>query len=164
MNDRDATMGVMERPMPGQPAPDFEMTADDGSVVSLSSLAGRRFVLYFYPKDDTPGCTAQACGLRDEFTAFRTASVEVFGVSPDSFRSHVKFREKFGLPFRLLSDAGHRVAERYGVWVEKRFMGRTYMGVERTTFVIGPDGRIESVFAKVDPRAHAGQLLAALAG
>ena len=139
------------------------MTADDGSAVSLASLAGRRFVLYFYPKDDTPGCTAQACGLRDEFAAFRSASVEVFGVSPDSVRSHAKFREKFGLPFRLLSDDGHRVAERFGVWVEKTAMGRTYMGVERTTFVIGADGRIEAVLARVNPREHTEQLLTALA-
>ena len=159
-----ATMAPVERPQPGEPAPDFEMTADDGSVVSLRSLAGRRFVLYFYPKDDTSGCTAQACGLRDEWSAFRDASVEVFGVSPDSVRSHVKFREKYGLPFRLLSDDGHRVAERYGVWVEKRAMGRNYMGVERTTFIIGPDGRIEHVFARVVPSEHTGQLLAALAG
>ena len=153
----------MAHPAPGDPAPDFEMTADDGSVVSLASLAGRRFVLYFYPKDDTPGCTSQACGLRDEFSAFRSASVEVFGVSPDSVRSHVKFREKFALPFRLLSDEGHRVADRYGVWVEKKLMGKTYMGVERSTFVIGPDGRVEAVLARVDPREHTEQLLAALA-
>ncbi len=152
------------KPVPGDPAPDFEMTADDGSVVSLASLAGRRFVLYFYPEDDTPGCTAQACGLRDEWSAFREASVEVFGVSPDSVRSHVRFREKYGLPFRLLSDEGHRVAERYGVWVEKSAMGRRYMGIERSTFVIGPDGRIEQVLAKVKAREHTGQLLAALAG
>ena len=151
------------QPAPGDPAPDFEMTADDGSVVSLASLAGRRFVLYFYPKDDTPGCTAQACSLRDEFAAFRTASVEVFGVSPDSVRSHVKFREKFALPFRLLSDEGHRVAEAYGVWVEKKFAGKSYMGVERSTFVIGADGRIEAVLARVKPAEHTEQLLAALA-
>ena len=153
----------MPYPVPGDPAPDFEMTADDGSVVSLALLAGRRFVLYFYPKDDTSGCTAQACGLRDEFDAFRRASVEVYGVSPDSVRSHVRFREKYGLPFRLLSDTGHRVAERYGVWVEKRAMGRSYMGVERTTFVIGPDGRIERILPRVNAREHTEQLLAALA-
>lgn len=156
-------MTGMTQPAQGDPAPDFEMTADDGSVVSLALLAGRRFVLYFYPKDDTPGCTAQACSLRDEFSAFRTASVDVFGVSPDSVRSHVKFREKFALPFRLLSDEGHRVADAYGVWVEKKFMGKTYMGVERSTFVIGADGRIEAVLPNVKPAEHTEQLLAALA-
>ena len=160
---RDATMGAMHKPAPGDPAPDFELTADDDRVVSLASLAGRRFVLYFYPKDDTSGCTAQACGLRDEWSAFRDASVEVFGVSPDSVASHVRFREKYTLPFNLLSDQGHRVAERYGVWVEKKAMGRTYMGVERSTFIIGPDGRVEQVLANVNAREHTEQLLGALA-
>ena len=153
----------MSRPGPGDPAPDFALAADDGTVVSLQSLRGRRFVLYFYPRDDTPGCTKQACGLRDEFADFRAAGVEVFGISPDSVRSHARFRAKFALPFRLLSDIGHQVADAYGVWVEKRSMGRSYMGVERTTFVIGADGTIERVFERVNPQQHAGQLLAALA-
>ena len=154
----------MTRPAPGDAAPDFDLIADDGTLVSLRSLSGRRIVLYFYPKDDTPGCTRQACGLRDEFAAFRSASAEVFGISPDSVKSHARFRQKYALPFRLLADADHSVADAYGVWVEKRAMGRAYMGVERTTFVIGPDGRIEHVFERVKPEAHAGQLLAALAG
>ena len=153
----------MPRPNPGDRAPDFSLPADDGSVVSLDSLAGRRFVLYFYPADDTPGCTTQACGLRDEFAGLRDADVEVFGVSPDSVKSHVRFRKKFALPFRLLADEGHRVADAYGVWVEKRAMGRTYMGIERTTFVIGPDGRIEHVLPQVKAAEHAALLLAALA-
>ena len=153
----------MSRPGPGDPAPDFTLAADDGTVVSLESLRGRRFVLYFYPRDDTPGCTKQACGLRDEFAEFRAAAVEVFGISPDSVRSHARFRAKFGLPFRLLSDIGHEVADAYGVWVEKQAMGRSYMGVERTTFVIDADGTIERVFERVSPQQHAGQLLAALA-
>ncbi|MFN2484100.1 MAG: thioredoxin-dependent thiol peroxidase [Candidatus Limnocylindria bacterium] len=153
----------MTYPLPGERAPDFGLPADDGSEVSLESLAGRRFVLYFYPEDDTPGCTTEACGLRDEFAAFRDLGVEVFGISPDTIASHVKFRRKFALPFRLLADEGHRVADAYGVWVEKSSFGRTYMGVERTTFVIGPDGRVEHVFPRVKAAEHAGQLLAALA-
>jgi thioredoxin-dependent peroxiredoxin len=149
----------MSRSAAGDPAPAFEMTADDGSVVSSDSLAGRRYVLYFYPKDDTPGCTAQACGLRDSWSRVAETGIEVFGVSPDSVKSHVKFREKHALPYRLLSDEGHRVAEAFGVWVEKSFAGRTYMGVERTTFVIGADGRIERVLPQVKPAAHADQLV-----
>ena len=154
----------MTRLSEGDRAPDFEMAADDGSVVSSSSLAGSRYVLYFYPKDDTPGCTAQACGLRDSWPRMTEADTQIFGVSPDSVKSHVKFREKYGLPYRLLSDEGHRIADAYGVWVEKKFMGRTYMGVERSTFVIGPDGTIERVLAQVKPEAHVDQLLEALAG
>jgi peroxiredoxin Q/BCP len=150
-------------PQPGGRAPDFRLPADDGSEVSLDSLSGRRFVLYFYPEDDTPGCTTEACGLRDEFAAFRNLGVEVFGVSPDSVASHVRFRDKFALPFRLLADVGHHVADAFGVWVEKQSYGRTYMGIERTTFVIGPDGRVEHVFPRVKAAEHAGQLLAALA-
>ena len=153
----------MARLNAGDPAPEFEMSADDGSTVSSADLAGSRYVLYFYPKDDTPGCTTQACGLRDSWSRVAETGVLVFGVSPDSVRSHAKFREKFGLPYRLLADDGHRLAERYGVWVEKSFAGRTYYGNERTTFVIGPDGRIESVLPQVKPAAHVEQLLEALA-
>jgi peroxiredoxin Q/BCP len=154
----------MTRLREGDRAPDFEMAADDGSVVSSSSLAGSRYVLYFYPKDDTPGCTAQACGLRDSWSRMTETDAQVFGVSPDSVKSHVKFREKYGLPYRLLSDEGHRIADAYGVWVEKKFMGRRYMGVERSTFVIGADGTIERVLAEVKPDAHVDRLLEALAG
>ena len=152
----------MTRLSAGDPVPSFEMTADDGSVVSSESLAGSRFVLYFYPKDDTPGCTAQACGLRDSWSRVTGTGIELFGVSPDSVRSHVKFREKYALPYRLLSDDGHRVAEAFGVWIEKKFAGRTYFGNERSTFVIGPDGRIEHVLALVKASEHVEQLMAAL--
>ncbi|HEX7195774.1 MAG TPA: thioredoxin-dependent thiol peroxidase [Candidatus Limnocylindria bacterium] len=152
----------MTRLAAGDPVPAFQMTADDGSVVSNESLAGSRHVLYFYPKDDTPGCTKQACGLRDSWGAVAAAGVEVFGVSPDSVRRHVNFREKYALPYRLLSDEGHRVAEAFGVWIEKTFAGRTYFGNERTTFIVGPDGRIETVLPQVKPDAHVGQLLEAL--
>ena len=153
----------MTRLSPGDPAPDFEMTADDGAVVSSASLAGSRYVLYFYPKDDTPGCTKQACGLRDSWSRVTDTGVQLFGVSPDSVKSHVKFREKYALPYRLLADTDHRVAEAFGVWIEKSFMGRTYMGNERSTFVVGPDGRIEHVLAQVKPDEHVDQLVAALA-
>jgi peroxiredoxin Q/BCP len=153
----------MSRLEAGDPAPAFEMTADDGSVMSTESLAGSRYVLYFYPKDDTPGCTAQACGLRDSWSRVAETGVQVFGVSPDSIKRHVRFREKYALPYRLLSDTGHAVAEAFGVWIEKHFAGRTYYGNERTTFIVGPDGRIEHVLPAVKPAAHVDQLLEALA-
>ena len=139
------------------------MAADDGTTVSSQSLAGSRYVLYFYPKDDTPGCTAQACDLRDSWSRVTNTGIELFGVSPDSVKSHVKFREKYALPYRLLSDEGHRVAEEFGVWVEKSFAGRTYHGNERTTFVVGPEGRIEHVLALVKASEHVGKLMDALA-
>lgn len=147
----------------GDAAPRFSMASDDGSMVSSDDLAGGRYVLYFYPKDDTPGCTTQACGLRDSWSRVAETGVPVFGVSPDSVKSHAKFRARHVLPFRLLSDEGHGVAEAFGVWVQKKFAGREYMGVERTTFVIGSDGRIESVLPQVKPAAHVDQLLEALA-
>jgi peroxiredoxin Q/BCP len=153
----------MSRLDAGDRAPDFELTADDGSTVSSADLAGTRHALYFYPKDDTPGCTKQACGLRDSWTRVSETGVPVFGVSPDSVKSHAKFREKYALPYRLLSDEGHRLAEAYGVWIEKKFAGRTYFGNERTTFVIGADGRVERVLPQVKPEEHAEQLLEALA-
>jgi peroxiredoxin Q/BCP len=151
------------RPNPGDPAPRFSMAADDGSQVTSDDLAGRRFVLYFYPKDDTPGCTTQACSLRDNWTAMSSTGVEIFGVSPDSVKSHVKFRDKYQLPYRLLADVGHAVADAFGVWIEKQKYGRTYMGVERTTFVIGADGLVERVLPQVKPTEHVDLLLAALA-
>jgi thioredoxin-dependent peroxiredoxin len=153
----------MTRLLAGDPAPPFELTTDDGSVVSSDSLAGRRYVLYFYPKDDTPGCTAQACGLRDNWSRVTDTGVELFGVSPDSVKRHAKFRAKYDLPYRLLSDEGHRLAEAYGVWIAKSFAGRSYFGNERSTFVIGPDGRIEQVLAQVKPAEHVDQLAEALA-
>jgi peroxiredoxin Q/BCP len=150
-------------PQPGETAPSFEMRADDGSAVTSEGLAGRRYVLYFYPKDDTAGCTAQACGLRDAWDAVTGLDAEIYGVSPDSVASHAKFRDKYGLRHRLLSDEGHKVAEAYGTWVEKSYLGRTYFGTERTTFVIGPDGRIEHLLPRVKAGEHVSKLMEVLA-
>ena len=147
----------------GTEAPDFELTSDDGATVRLSDLRGRPVVLYFYPKDDTPGCTAQACGIRDAYGEFERAGAVVLGVSPDSEQKHVKFKAKYDLPFTLLADPEHEVADRYGVWGEKTYMGRTYMGVKRSTFVIGADGRVVNVLHGVKPATHADQVLAVLA-
>ena len=148
----------------GRPAPDFTLTSDSGEAVSLSSLKGSPVVLYFYPKDDTPGCTAQACGIRDAYGEFEDAGAIVLGVSPDGEASHAKFKEKYELPFTLLADADHAVADAYGVWGEKTFAGKTYMGVERSTFVIDPDGNVGRIFRKVKPDEHADQVLDALRG
>jgi len=148
----------------GQPAPDFELTSDAGERVRLSELRGKPVVLYFYPKDDTPGCTTQACGIRDAYGEFERAGAVVLGVSPDDERSHVKFKEKYGLPFTLLADPEHAVADLYGVWGEKKYMGRTYMGVRRSTFVVGADGTLVKVMHDVKPATHADDVLAALAG
>ena len=146
----------------GDPAPPFELEDHAGKRVRLDDLRGRWVVLYWYPKDDTPGCTTEACEFRDNWQAV-SAEAEVFGVSPDTVKSHEKFRQKFHLPFPLLSDAGHAAAENYGVWAMKKFMGRSYMGVERTTFIIGPDGRVARVFRKVKPAGHVSEVLEALA-
>ena len=146
----------------GRPAPDFTHTADSGEMITLSSLRGSPVILYFYPKDDTPGCTAQACGIRDAWGEFERAGAVVLGVSPDDESSHVKFREKYGLPFPLLADTGHEVSEEYGVWGEKSLYGKTYMGVERSTFVIDEEGNIAKVLRKVKPDTHADDVLAAL--
>lgn len=153
----------MTRPNVGDPVPPFEMTADDGSVVSSESLHGTRYVLYFYPQDDTPGCTRQACSMRDNFGRVTATGVEVFGVSPDSVARHVKFREKYDLPFHLLADQGHRVADAFATWVEKGFAGKTYMGVERTSFIVGRDGRVEHVLPKVKAGEHVDLLMERLA-
>lgn len=147
----------------GNPAPDFTLESDAGESVTLSSLRGRPVVLYFYPKDDTPGCTTQACGIRDAYGEFERAGAVVLGVSPDSAAKHVKFKDKYDLPFTLLADTEHEVAERYGVWGEKKFMGRTYMGVGRSTFVIAPDGSVARVMHGVKPATHADDVLAILA-
>jgi peroxiredoxin Q/BCP len=146
----------------GKPAPDFELTSDTGETVKLSALRGKPVVLYFYPKDDTPGCTTQACGIRDAYGEFEAAGAVVLGVSPDDERSHVKFKEKFGLPFTLLADPDHAVAETYGVWGEKKYMGKTFLGVNRSTFVIGADGNVTKVLHDVKPATHADDVLAAL--
>ena len=147
----------------GDQAPDFTLRSDAGDEVTLSSLRGRPVVLYFYPKDATPGCTTQACGIRDAYGEFERAGVVVLGVSPDNEHSHVKFRQKYELPFTLLADTEHEVADRYGVWGEKKFMGKKYMGVNRSTFVIDEGGKVKKVFEKVTPATHADDVLAALA-
>lgn len=152
----------MPRLAAGDPAPDFSLPADDGSTVSLSDLAGRRFVLYFYPKDMTSGCTTEACEFRDLAPEYDAAGVRVIGVSPDPVASHVRFRDAHGLPFTLLSDPDHAAARAYGVWVQKSMYGRTYMGIERSTFVIGPDGRIERALYRVRPKGHAESVLQAV--
>ena len=153
----------MTRLTEGDRAPDWEMSTDDGSVVSSASLSGRRYILYFYPKDDTPGCTTQACGIRDSWSRVTGTGIDLFGVSPDSVKSHAKFRAKYALPYPLLADEGHRVAEAFGVWIEKKFAGRTYFGNERTTFVVGPDGTIKHVLPQVKPAEHVDQLMGVLA-
>ncbi len=146
----------------GKPAPDFELTSDAGEAVKLSDFHGKPVVLYFYPKDDTPGCTVQACGIRDAYDAFRERGAVVLGVSPDDEASHVRFREKFDLPFTLLADTDHRVSEAYDVWGERSMYGRKFMGIERSTFVIGPDGSVARAFRKVKPDEHAELVLGAL--
>ncbi len=146
----------------GKPAPTFTLPSDTGEEVSLESLRGKPVVLYFYPKDDTPGCTVQACGIRDAWSDFERTGAVVLGVSPDSPESHAKFREKYSLPFTLLADEEHDVAEAYGTWVMKTYMGNEYMGVERSTFVIDADGNLKKVMRSVKPDEHADDVLAAL--
>jgi peroxiredoxin Q/BCP len=146
------------------PAPDFTLTSDAGEQVTLSALRGKPVVLYFYPKDDTPGCTKQACGIRDVYGELEQAGAVVLGVSPDGEDSHAKFKAKYELPFTLLADTDHEVADAYGVWGEKTFAGKTYMGVHRSTFVIDADGNVASVFRDVKPDEHADQVLGALSG
>lgn len=146
----------------GKPAPDFELTSDSGETVRLSDLKGRAVVVYFYPRDDTPGCTAQACGIRDNYEAFGERGAVVLGISPDDESSHVKFKQKYGLPFTLLADPDHRVADQYGVWGERSMYGKTYMGIERSTFVIDSEGNVARVLRRVKPDTHAEQVLAAL--
>jgi peroxiredoxin Q/BCP len=146
----------------GKPAPDFELPTDGGETIKLSELRGKPVVLYFYPKDDTPGCTTQACGIRDAYGEFEKAGAVVLGVSPDSEKSHGKFKDKYELPFTLLADTDHSVAEQYGVWGEKSFAGKKYMGVNRSTFVIDPDGNVKRVMHDVKPANHADDVLEAL--
>ncbi len=147
----------------GIPAPDFELPDETGTLQRLSDSRGKPVVLYFYPKDDTPGCTTEACNFRDDYSAYKKADVVILGVSPDTVKSHVKFKEKYSLPFPLLADADHKICELYGVWALKKLMGREYMGVLRTTFLIDEQGKIARVFEKVKPAEHSAELLAVLA-
>jgi len=146
----------------GDKAPGFATVDQDGQRVSLSDFKGQRVVLYFYPRDATPGCTREACAFRDEFGAFKRKGAVVLGVSVDSAQSHAKFATKHKLSFRLLADEDHQIVEAYGVWGEKRFMGRKFRGTHRVTFLVGPDGRIEKIWPAVKPEAHAKEVLAAL--
>jgi peroxiredoxin Q/BCP len=148
---------------PGSIAPDFTLGSDTGERVSLSSLRGQPVVLYFYPRDDTPGCTTQACGIRDAWGAFEQAGAVVLGVSPDDEASHAAFRAKHELPFMLLADPDHATADAYDVWVERSYDGKTFMGIERSTFVIDADGILKAVLRGVKPDSHAAEVLAALA-
>ena len=151
-------MHVME----AQPAPDFALPATDGSTVRLSELRGKKVVLYFYPKDDTPGCTKEACSFRDNLGVLQDMGVVVLGVSPDSVASHQKFAQKYGLTFPLLADEGAQVATLYGVWKEKKQYGRTYMGIERTTFLIDENGFVRRVFPKVKVEGHVEEVIEAI--
>jgi peroxiredoxin Q/BCP len=146
----------------GIPAPDFEVLDDTGTVRRLADYRGRTIVLYFYPKDDTPGCTTEACNFRDDYSAYVEADVVILGVSPDSVKSHVKFKQKFQLPFPLLADEEQKICQAYGVWGQKKYMGREYMGVLRTTFVIDGAGQIRKVFENVKPAEHSQEVLAAV--
>jgi thioredoxin-dependent peroxiredoxin len=146
----------------GGEAPDFELTSDSGERVRLSQFRGRPVVLYFYPRDDTPGCTTQACAIRDSYGEFEDRGAVVLGVSPDEESSHVKFKQKYGLPFTLLADPEHEVSEAYGVWKEKTFGGKKYWGVERSTFLIDSDGKIAKTMLRVKHDTHAEKVLAAL--
>ena len=153
----------MSMPKAGDAAPRFTLPSDRGDDVSLESLRGRPVVLYFYPKDDTSGCTTQACEFRDSWAEVQARGAVVLGVSPDNIASHEKFRDKFSLPFPLLADQDHAVAEAYGAWGEKSMYGRKYQGILRTTFIIDAAGRIAHVFEKVKPKGHAAEVLDALA-
>jgi peroxiredoxin Q/BCP len=148
----------------GTIAPDFTLASDGGGDVTLSDYRGQKVVLYFYPKDDTPGCTTEACNFRDDYSELLAAGAVVLGVSPDTVKSHDKFKLKFNLPFALLSDPDHQVAELYGAWGEKKMYGRTYMGIIRSTFIIDEDGKIIKVFPKVKPKNHSQEVLKALEG
>jgi peroxiredoxin Q/BCP len=147
----------------GDVAPDFTARTNGGNTITLSEFRGRQVLLYFYPKDDTPGCTTQACGIRDEFAAFRKKKIEVLGVSIDSVKAHDKFVAKYNLPFTLVSDEDHRIVEAYGVFGEKTFMGRRYQGTFRVSFLISPDGRIQRIWPEVKAANHAKDVLAVAA-
>lgn len=146
----------------GAQAPEFKLTDQEGNLRALSDFSGQTIVVYFYPKDDTPGCTKEACSFRDAYQDFKDAGVEIIGISPDSEKSHTKFMNKYELPFILLSDPDHKTCEAYGVWGLKKYMGREYEGVYRTTFIIGPEGEIKRVFENVKPSDHSQEVLAAV--
>jgi peroxiredoxin Q/BCP len=141
------------------PAPDFELKDETGVVRRLADYSGKEIVLYFYPADDTPGCTKEACAFRDDYSAYTNSGVTILGVSPDSPESHVKFKQKYGLPFPLLADENHAVCERYNVWGEKSMMGKKYMGVIRTTFIIDASGNIKKIFENIKPSEHSKDVL-----
>jgi peroxiredoxin Q/BCP len=146
----------------GDVAPTFTAATDGGGTASLSDYKGKNIILYFYPKDDTPGCTKEACAFRDHFASFKKKGAVVLGVSVDPVKAHDKFVEKYKLPFTLLADVDKKIVEAYGVWGQKTFMGRKYLGVHRVTFLIGPDGKIKKIWPKVKPEEHAEEVLAAL--
>ena len=146
----------------GEPAPEFTLADEEGRMHSLSDYSGKPVVLYFYPKDDTPGCTKEACGFRDDYSTYEEAGVVVLGVSPDTSKSHAKFKTRYELPFTLLADPDHDVLKLYGVWGLKKSFGREYEGVFRTTFLIGEDGNILKVFKKVKPAVHSAEILSVL--
>jgi peroxiredoxin Q/BCP len=146
----------------GDQAPEFTVATNGGGNVSLKDFAGKNVILYFYPKDDTPGCTKEACAFRDGFADFKKKEAVILGVSPDPVKKHDKFVEKYKLPFTLLADEDKTIVQAYGVWGEKSFMGRKYMGVFRVTFLIGPDGKIKKIWPNVKPEEHAAEVLAAL--
>jgi peroxiredoxin Q/BCP len=147
----------------GKKAPAFKLPASNGKTVALSDFAGKTVVLYFYPKDDTPGCTQESCDFRDAIRKFTNKKAVVLGISPDSLKAHAKFIAKFDLPFVLLADEDHAVAETYGTWVEKSMYGRKYMGIERSTFVVAPDGTVKAIFRKVKVAGHVDEVLEAVA-
>ena len=147
---------------PGISAPDFVLVDDAGITRRLSDYRGQSVLMYFYPKDDTPGCTTEACNFRDDYSAYVEAGITILGVSPDSSKSHSKFKSKFELPFPLLADVDHEVSNLYGVWGQKKFMGRDYLGVFRTTFLISKDGKVVKVFENVKPAGHSSEILASL--
>lgn len=146
----------------GDRAPEFSAATNGGGRVALADFKGKHVILYFYPRDDTPGCTKEACAFRDDFAEFKKRGAVVLGVSTDPVKAHDKFVEKFKLPFTLLADEDKQIVTAYGVWGEKSFMGRKYLGTHRVTFLIGPDGRIQRIWPQVKPEAHAGEVLAAL--
>src|SRR5580700_7505741 len=153
---------IMLKLKEGDPAPAFTAETNRGGRVSLADFHGKNVILYFYPRDDTPGCTKEACAFRDQFAEFKKKGAVVLGVSTDPVKSHDKFAEKFKLPFSLLADVDKKIVEAYGVWGQKSFMGRKYMGTQRVTFLIGPDGRIKKISSIVKPDEHAAEVLAAI--